>query len=172
MLRLMGEIIMKLTTFAVLLLSACLAGQASAQNTSYPKDVRPAHAPMERPPADPRIAELEMALKQVDHERQAVYQQFQMTQELRRNEIQDNNPQVIQGANMTSIMPYASGGLSGNPPVSYDDQVRLLRERQERIQQYGQDLNRLYSRYTELGEQRRALFDQLMELTRSGAGGQ
>jgi hypothetical protein len=73
---------------------------------------------------------------------------------------------------MTSIMPYASGGLSGNPPVSYDDQVRLLRERQERIQQYGQDLNRLYSRYTELGEQRRALFDQLMELTRSGAGGQ
>jgi hypothetical protein len=172
----MEEIIMKLTTFAVLLLSACLAGQASAQNTSYPKDVRPARAPMERPPADPRIAELEMALKmalnQVDQERQAVYQQFQMTQELRRNEIQDNNPQVIQGANMISIMPYASGGLSGNPPVSYDDQVRLLRERQERIQQYGQDLNRLYSRYAELGEQRRALFDQLMELTRSGAGGQ
>jgi hypothetical protein len=125
---------------------------------------------MERQPADPRIAQLEMALNQIDQERQAVYQQFQMTQELRRNEIQENNPQVIQGANTTSLMPYATGGLKDNAPISYDDQVRLLRERQERIQQYGQDLNRLYSRYAELGEQRRALFDQLMELTRSAAG--
>ena len=163
---------MKSMTFAVFLLSAGLAGSAFAQGVSYPKDARPARGPMASQPVDPRIAQLEMALNQVDQERQAVYQQFQMTQELRRNEIQENNPQVIQGANTTSLMPYATGGLKDNPPISYDDQVRVLRERQERIQQYGQDLNRLYSRYTELGEQRRALFDQLMELARSGAGGQ
>jgi hypothetical protein len=163
---------MKSMTFAVFLLSAGLAGSAFAQGISYPKDAHPARGPMASQPVDPRIAQLEMALNQVDQERQAVYQQFQMTQELRRNEIQENNPQVIQGANTTSLMPYATGGLKDNPPISYDDQVRVLRERQERIQQYGQDLNRLYSRYTELGEQRRALFDQLMELARSGAGGQ
>ena len=166
---------MKLITLVVFLLSSGLAIPVFAQGVSYPKESRPARGHLNTgasQQADPQIAQLEMALNQVDQERQAVYQQFQMTQELRRNEIQDNNPQVIQGANTTSLIPYATGGLKDNPPTSYDDQVRVLRERQERIQQYGQDLVRLYSRYTELGEQRRVLFDQLMELTRRGAGGQ
>jgi hypothetical protein len=161
---------MKHAAFILFLLGACLADSAFAQNDAYPKDARPARGTAAAQPADPRIAQLEMALNQLDQERQAVYQQFQMTQELRRNEIQENNPQVIQGANTTSLMPYATGGLKDNAPVSYDDQVRALRERQERIQQYSQDLNRLYSRYAELGEQRRALFDQLMELAKSAAG--
>jgi hypothetical protein len=161
---------MKHTAFILFLLSACLIDSVFAQNAADTKDARPVRGPATVQPPDPQIAQLEIALKQVDQERQAVYQQFQMTQELRRNEIQDNNPQVIQGANVTSMVPYASGGLKDNQPTSYDDQVRALRERQERIQQYGQDLTRLYSRYSELGEQRRALFDQLMELTRSAAG--
>jgi hypothetical protein len=166
-----GEI-MKLITLVVFLLSSVLAVPVFAQSAYYLKESRPARGHLNTEAsrqADPRIAQLEIALNQVDQERQAVYQQFQMTQELRRNEVQDNNPQVIQGANTTSLMPYATGGLKDNPPTSYDDQVRVLRERQERIQQYGQDLTRLYSRYAELGEQRRALFDQLMELTRSAA---
>jgi hypothetical protein len=162
--------IMKLKTLVVFLLSLGLAAPVFAQSTSYPEGSRPASSPTASQQADPRIAQLELALKQMDQERQAVYQQFQMTQELRHNEIQDNNPRVVQGANTTSMIPYATGGLKDNPPISYDDQVRVLRERQERIQQYGQDLTRLYSRYTELGEQRRALFDQLMELTRSAGG--
>ena len=59
-----------------------------------------------------------------------------------------------------------------NPPQSYDENVRSQRERQERIQQYTRDINRLYSRYNELGEQKRVLMDQLMELTRTVGSGQ
>lgn len=65
--------------------------------------------------------------------------------------------------------PYATGGLKDNPPLSYDDNVRLQRERQERIEQYTRDLKRYYARYAELGEQKRALLDQLIELTRAPA---
>ena len=65
--------------------------------------------------------------------------------------------------------PYAMGGLKDNAPVSYDDTVRLQRERQERIEQYTRDLKRFYARYAELGEQKRVLLDQLMELTKAPA---
>lgn len=108
---------------------------------------------------DPRITQLEMLLNQVNQEQQAVYQQFQMTQDLRRNEIQDGHPLIVQG-------PPAMGGIKDAPPVNYDDKIRLQQERQERIQQYTSDLNRLYSRYAELEEQKKILFDQLMELAK------
>jgi hypothetical protein len=108
-------------------------------------------------------------LNQVQQEQQAVYQQFQMTQELRRNDIQENFPQAIQTPSSTVQYPYAMGGLKDNAPVSYDDTVRLQRERQERIEQYTRDLNRLYSRYAELAEQKKVLLNQLMELTKAPA---
>ena len=44
---------------------------------------------------DPRIAQLEMALNHVSQEQQSVYQQFQMLQELRRNETQDVNQLIL-----------------------------------------------------------------------------
>jgi hypothetical protein len=69
---------MKPIILALLVLSSGLAGLVLAQTApSLPKQ-------------DPRIAQLEMALNQVQQEQQAVYQQFQMTQELRRNDIQEN----------------------------------------------------------------------------------
>ena len=145
---------MKPIILALLVISSGLAGLALAQTApSLPKQ-------------DPRIAQLEMALNQVQQEQQAVYQQFQMTQELRRNDIQENFPQSIQTPNSTMQAPYAMGGLKDNPPLSYDDNVRLQRERQERIEQYTRDLKRFYARYAEFGEQKRVLLDQLMELTR------
>ena len=61
------------------------------------------------------------------------------------------------------------GGMNSNPPLSYDENVRLQRERQERIQQYTRDLTDLYSRYSELEEQKRAVLGQLMELTKEQA---
>jgi hypothetical protein len=64
---------------------------------------------------------------------------------------------------------YTMGGMNSNPPLSYDDNVRLQRERQDRIQQYTRDLNDLYSRYSELEEQKRAVLDQLMELPKGQA---
>lgn len=106
---------------------------------------------------DPRLAQLEMALNHLSQEQQAVYQQFQMIQELRRNEIQDSQPLTAQGY-------LAMGGVKDVPPASYDDNIRLQRERTERIQQYTRDLNQLYARYAELGNQKRALLDQLTEL--------
>ena len=106
---------------------------------------------------DPRMAELEMALNHLSQEQQAVYQQFQMIQELRRNEIQDSQPLTAQGY-------LTMGGVKDAPPASYDDNIRLQRERTERIQQYSRDLNQLYARYAELGNQKRALLDQLTEL--------
>ena len=148
---------MKPIILALLVLSSGLAGLVLAQTApSLPKQ-------------DPRIAQLEMALNQVQQEQQAVYQQFQMTQELRRNDIQENFPQAIQTPSSTVQYPYAMGGLKDNAPVSYDDTVRLQRERQERIEQYTRDLKRFYARYAELGEQKRVLLDQLMELTKAPA---
>jgi hypothetical protein len=111
------------------------------------------------PQRDPRVEQLETVLNKVQEEQQSVYQQFQMTQELRRNEIQEGNPLIVQGS--TDM-----GGVRNAPPTNYDDNIRLQRERQERVQQYTRDLNSLYARYSELGEQKRALIDRLMEITR------
>ncbi len=142
---------MKAIILTLFLLGSSLAGSALAQT-----------APSADPQPDPRIAQLETVLNRVQQEQQSVYQQFQMTQELRRNEIQEGHPLIVQG-------PSGMGGVKDTPPVNYDDNIRMQRERQERIQQYDRDLNELHSRYSELGEQKRALIDQLMEIT-SGAG--
>jgi len=43
----------------------------------------------------------------------------------------------------------------------------VAKEHQERIQTYTLDINSLHSRYNELGEQKKVLMDQLMELTKA-----
>ena len=136
---------MKPAIFVVFLLSCCLTGMVMAQ----------AAPNMERK-VDPRITQLEMALNHVSQEQQSVYQQFQMLQELRRNEMQDANMLVTQGM----------GGVKDMPPISYDDSIRLQRERKERFQQQSRDLDRLYARYAELGEQKKVILDQLRELAK------
>ena len=114
------------------------------------------------PKPDPRIFELELAVNRLTQEQQAVYQQFQMVQDMRRNEMQDLTP-IILG-------PPAMGGVKEGPPLSYDETIRIQRERKERIQQYTRDLEQLYARYTELGNQKKALLDQIMELKRVSTG--
>jgi hypothetical protein len=138
---------MKPAIFVVFVFSCCLTGMVMAQ----------AAPNMERK-VDPRITQLEMALNHVSQEQQSVYQQFQMLQELRRNEMQDANMLVTQGM----------GGVKDMPPISYDDSIRLQRERKERFQQQSRDLDRLYARYAELGEQKKAILDQLRELAKEG----
>ena len=76
-----------------------------------------------------------------------------MVQEMRRNEIAGTYPQVLPGS-----------GLSNLPPISYDDMVRLQRERQDRLNRYERDLDDIYSRYAELDEQKNAIIDELIEL--------
>ena len=135
---------MKPAMFAVFVFSCCLTGTVMAQS-----------APNTERKVDPRITQLEMALSHVSQEQQSVYQQFQMLQELRRNEIQDMNP-LIQGM----------GGVKDMPPISYDESISLQRERKERFNQHTRDLDRLYARYAELGEQKKVILDQLRELAK------
>ena len=135
---------MKPAMFAVFVFSCCLTGTVMAQS-----------APNTERKVDPRITQLEMALSHVSQEQQSVYQQFQMLQELRRNEIQDSNP-LVQGM----------GGVKDMPPISYDESISLQRERKERFNQHTRDLDRLYARYAELGEQKKVILDQLRELAK------
>jgi hypothetical protein len=142
---------MKPIILALLLIFSGVAGSVLAQAGRSPGAIS-------APKPDPRLVQLEMALNHLTQEQQAVYQQFQMIQELRRSEIQDINP-IIMG-------PPAMGGVKEGPPPSYDDTVRLQQERRERIEQYDRDLNQLYLRYAELGNQKKILLDQMTELAR------
>jgi hypothetical protein len=139
---------MKRTMFAIFVFSWYLSGAGIAQN-----------APNLERKVDPRIAQLEMALSHVSQEQQAVFQQFQMLQELRRSEIQDINPLVMQDM----------GGVKDMPPISYDENIRVQRERKERFQHHARELDRLYARYSELGEQKKAILEQLRELAKETA---
>jgi hypothetical protein len=145
---------MKLRIFALFLLGSVMTGIVLAQAV-------PSTGAIHAPRPDPRIFELELAVNRLTQEQQSVYQQFQMVQEMRRNELQAITP-IIYG-------PPAMGGVKEGPPPSYDDTVRIQRERRERIEQYSRDLNQLYARYTELGNQKKALLDQIMELKRESA---
>ena len=136
---------MKPAMFAVFVFSYCVTGMVIAQG-----------APSTERKVDPRITQLEMALNHVSQEQQSVYQQFQMLQELRRNETQDANMLVTQDM----------GGVKDMPPISYDDSIRLQRERKERFQQHSRELDRLYARYAELGEQKKVILEQLRELAK------
>jgi len=119
-------------------------------------------------PPDPRVIQLEITLNQLNQAQQSVYQQFQMVQELRRNETQIDPPQAVLNTS-PSEAPYSMGGGNSNPSLNYDENVRLQRERQERLRQYTRDLTDLYARYSELEEQKRAVLGQLMELTKGQA---
>jgi hypothetical protein len=101
---------------------------------------------------DAEIGRLQSQLDQLQHLQQSVYQQFQMIQELRRTEIDAQYPQVIQNS-----PDYAMA----NPPPNYEDVVRQRAERDNRIKQYTDDLNRLYAQYRELDNQKRSLVDRL-----------
>ena len=96
------------------------------------------------------------SLRQIQQEQQAVFQQFQMLQELRRSERQAANPEVIHNSPVYS---------SDNPPPNYDDLVREKLAREERIDQYTTDLDNLFARYRVLEEQRKGVLDRLRQLS-------
>jgi hypothetical protein len=107
------------------------------------------------PAMDAEIRRLESQLNLLQQEQQSVYQQFQMTQELRRAEIEAQYPQVIQNSPDYTM---------GNPPPNYDDVVRQKAERENRIKLYTQDLNRMYARYREIEDQKNVLLERLNQL--------
>jgi hypothetical protein len=101
------------------------------------------------------IAQVQGELNAVRQEQQSVYQQFEMIQGLKQDELYAQNPPVIENSPIYSM---------DNPPPNYDDMVREKRERQERIDQYTSDANALYARYRELEQHKRSLHDRLRQL--------
>ena len=91
----------------------------------------------------------------------AVAQEFeamlmnQMVQQMRNGELQ----QGVQG--YQSFTPEAT-------PPNYDDVVRQQHARDERLQRYAAEMDRLYARYRELEEQKRPLLDELAALSAQG----
>lgn len=101
------------------------------------------------------LDKLGAALDGVRQEQQSAYQSYQMTQELRRMEVQEGSPPMMQH-------PY--GMNISTPPPNYDEVIRTQMEREKRIQQYTSDLKNLSMRYLELENQRKALLEQIREL--------
>src|SRR5574341_567813 len=80
---------------------------------------------------DREIRRVETALNQIRQEQQSVYQQFQMVQELRRNEEQRAYQALL------SYTPPST-------PPSYDDVKREEEARVARLKDYQYELDRLY----------------------------
>jgi len=116
------------------------------------RDLPPQQQAAARDDVAMQIRSVEAALGRIHAEQQSVYQQFQMVEELRRNERQElQNPQ--QG--------YASAGFI----TYYDDVARERQTREYRLNYYASQMDRLYARYRELEEQKRPLLEQLAGLT-------
>jgi len=109
--------------------------------------------------ADPnssiRLNKLKAELSSVQQEQQSAYQNYQMTQELRRIEVQEGSPPMIQHPYGTDIY---------TPPPNYDDVLRAQVERENRIQQYTSELSQLFARFQELENQRKLILKNIKEL--------
>lgn len=111
--------------------------------------------------AQEKLSLLEAMLDGVRQEQQAVYQNYRMTKELRLMEVQEGTPPRSQ---------YPRGADLNTPPPDYDELIRTQTEREQRIQQYTDDLKDLSVRYLELEEQRKELLEQIGELKRQQGG--
>jgi chromosome segregation ATPase len=100
--------------------------------------------------AQDELNRLEAELSGVRQEQQSVYQNYQMTKELRLTEVQESSPSYGESIN--------------TPPPNYDDVMREQLEREQRIQQYSDELKSLSERYLDLEEERKALLEQIREL--------
>lgn len=107
--------------------------------------------------AEDKLSLLEAMLEGVRQEQQAAYQNYRMTKELRLVEVQEGTPPRSQ---------YPYGTDINTPPPNYDELIRTQTEREQRIQQYTDDLKNLSARYLELEEQRKELLEQIGELRR------
>ncbi len=110
---------------------------------------------------DAEIRQLEKTMARVSQESQATYQQFLMTQEIRRNEMLES-PDTI------------SPNLTGKsiPIPNYEDLMRRRQEKNDRMEKYTADLDRLYTRYKELESEREAIFEKIKSLEQKPAVGE
>jgi len=97
-----------------------------------------------------QLKQLEADLNSVRQEQQSVYQNYQMTKELRLTEVQESSQPL--------------GTDINTPPPNYEDVMREQLEREQRIQQYSDELKSMSERYLELEEERKAMLEQIREL--------
>ena len=109
----------------------------------------------QQPDVDAEVRQLQAQIAAIQQEQQSVYQQFQMLQTLKRDELQAANPTVIENSPIYS---------QDNPPPNYDDLVRDKLAREERIRQYTSELNTMYARYQSLDQQKQPLLARLRAL--------
>jgi hypothetical protein len=102
-----------------------------------------------------QMRQVELALGRISQEQQGLYQQFQMVQELRRNEDRQ-------------LLPMQTYTLPGTPR-NYEDVKREDETRALRLREFQSELDRLYTRYRELEDQKKPLLDTLSALAQQRA---
>jgi chromosome segregation ATPase len=90
---------------------------------------------------------LQDALNMLNQEQQAVYQQFQMIQQLRRSNAEPAIPQI-----------------GGGPPGNYDDMVASKRAQADREEAYARELRELYQRHRDLEREKQPIVDRIRQL--------
>lgn len=99
------------------------------------------------------IRQLEKTMARVLQESQFTYQQFLMIQELRRIEMLD-----------TPVLTPPNPPGKSIPIPNHEDANRFRQEKNERIEKYTTDLNRLYTRYKALETEREEILEQIKRL--------
>ena len=100
---------------------------------------------------DEELQRLHSALNMLDQEQLAIYQQFQMVQELRRS----NYPPPYSGM----LMPAPSGEIA-----NYEDMVAAQNNAIRRNDELSQEASRLVTRYSEIEEAKKPLRQQILRL--------
>lgn len=97
-----------------------------------------------------QVMQLERDLMRVQQEAQAIHQQFQMIQELRRNEMMGS-----------SLADLPDAKVESKPIPKYEEMMRQQQEKKERVERYGADLDSLYTKFNALNEERQAIMEQI-----------
>lgn len=102
-----------------------------------------------------QIQEVEVALSMLQQEQQNLFQQFQMLQELRQQELLQENSIIVQ-QNQPPV--------TGNATLNYDEVQKRERERLARIKDYTARLSEIHERYQGIDRERQVLIGELTAL--------
>jgi hypothetical protein len=104
-------------------------------------------------PAGDDLKSLQDTLNMLNQEQQAVYQQFQMIQQLRRSNAEPATPPI-----------------GGGPPGNYDDMVASKRAQAERDEAYARELRDLYQRHRDIEREKQPIIERMRNLRDEKAG--
>jgi len=124
---------------ALLSLPLPLAAQVQAPDTAAQSEL------------DARTRRVESVLARLQAEQQSAYQQFQMIQALRDGMLRE----MQQSTQVYTPEP---------TPPNYDDMIARRTEREERLNSYSGELDRLYARFKEIEDLKRPLLEELSAL--------